>query len=265
MNAQGLVGLDIDGTILLEDETISPEVASAVASAREAGYEVMLVTGRRWARTHHLVQELGISAQFAVCSDGAVIMRRIRDKWQPWHVELFDPAPVLALLDSKLREARYMVERASGQRLHTNVEDNWKVDAGRLVRLDELTRLPVSRIVVMSPVHSEPEFHRKVADAALDDTSYAIRWTVPLKITRQGFNKGTALARVCEELGIDGKEVTVVGDGQNDLEMFAWTLSEGGRAIAMGQAIDEVRNAAGETTDTAEAGGLSQVLYSLRR
>ena len=46
-----LIVLDIDGTILLEDESLSPGIVEAVADARAAGNEVMLATGRSWEGT----------------------------------------------------------------------------------------------------------------------------------------------------------------------------------------------------------------------
>ena len=46
-----LVALDVDGTIMHEDESIDQRVADAIASARERGHEVTLATGRSWATT----------------------------------------------------------------------------------------------------------------------------------------------------------------------------------------------------------------------
>ena len=163
MRPRGLVGLDVDGTILLQDETFSPGVAEAVAEVRDAGYEVMIATGRSWSGTERYVDELGLTAEYVVCSNGAVVMRRVGDGWERWRVEVFDPAPVLALLSETFPEARYMVELGSGERLYTDVLDDWTLDAGRRVEFDELSRQPVSRIVVVSPEHDEADFQRIVA------------------------------------------------------------------------------------------------------
>jgi hydroxymethylpyrimidine pyrophosphatase-like HAD family hydrolase len=42
-----LVALDIDGTLLRSDKTLSPRTREAVARARGGGVRVVLVTGRR--------------------------------------------------------------------------------------------------------------------------------------------------------------------------------------------------------------------------
>ncbi|MFX8899323.1 HAD hydrolase family protein, partial [Acinetobacter baumannii] len=53
------------------------------------------------------------------------------------------------------------------------------------------------------------------------------------------------------------------GDGRNDIGMFTWALAGGGRAVAMGQGPDEVREAAGEVTASVADGGVAQVLRAL--
>jgi hydroxymethylpyrimidine pyrophosphatase-like HAD family hydrolase len=242
-----LVGLDVDGTIILQDETMSPGVPEAVARVRDAGHIVTIATGRSWAATERWVDELGISADFVVCSNGAVTMRRVEGGWERWHVETFDPSAVLSLLTNRLPEAHYMVELDDGTRLFTG----------------ELADEPVSRVVVVSPGHDEDDFHRIVAETGLNEVSYAIGWTAWLDIAPQGVDKGSALARVHAELGMGDGRVLVVGDGRNDVGMFEWARRLDGRAVAMGQAPDEVKDAATEVTGPVEDGGLANALDAL--
>ncbi|WXH15268.1 Cof-type HAD-IIB family hydrolase [Microbacterium sp. LTA6] len=258
-----LVGLDVDGTILLQDETMSPGVPEAVARLRDLGHVVTIATGRSWMGTQRYVEELGLTPEYVVCSNGAVTMRRTGNAWERWHVETFDPSTVLSLLRERLPDARYMVELGSGQRLYTAQLDDWTLDGGRQVLFEELGAAPVSRIVVVSPGHDEEDFHRLVADAGLNEVSYAIGWTAWLDIAPQGVDKGTAMERVRARLGIDGQQVLVAGDGRNDIGMFGWALGVGGRAVAMGQAPDVVKDAAGEITGDVADGGLATALNTL--
>jgi hydroxymethylpyrimidine pyrophosphatase-like HAD family hydrolase len=258
-----LVGLDVDGTIILQDETMSPGVPEAVARVRDAGHVVTIATGRSWPATEHWVDELGITADYVVCSNGAVTMRRVGDEWERWSVETFDPRQVLDLLTARLPEAHYMVELGDGARLFTGEVGDWTLEGGRQVDLAELGALPVSRVVVVSPGHDEEDFHRLVAETGLNEVSYAIGWTAWLDIAPQGVDKGSALARVHAELGIDGGRVLVVGDGRNDIGMFEWAREIDGRAVAMGQAPDEVKHAAGAVTASVEDGGLADALDAL--
>lgn len=260
MTRPWLVGLDIDGTILLPDETMSPGVRDAVGRVRDGGHEVMLATGRSWMATHRFLAELQIRPEFVVCSNGAVTLRRIGDDYERWNVETFDPSAVLALLHDRLPDARYMVELGSGQRLYTAELDAWSLDGGRQVSFANLSAQEVSRVVVVSPGHDEDDFHRLVHDAGLNEVSYAIGWTSWLDIAPRGVDKGTALERVRRERGVPGDRVLVVGDGRNDVGMFAWARGVGGRAVAMGQAPQEVIDAAGEVTAAVDEGGLAKTL-----
>lgn len=263
MSAPWLVGLDVDGTIILQDESMSPGVPEAVTRLRDAGHVVTIATGRSWSATEHWVNELGITAEYVVCSNGAVTMRRTANGWERWHIETFDPSPVLGLLTDRLPEAHYMVELGDGTRLYTAEIADWTLDGGRRVERAELATLPVSRVVVVSPEHDEDDFHRIVAETGLNEVSYAIGWTAWLDIAPQGVDKGSALARVHAELGIGDGRVLVVGDGRNDVGMFAWAQGLGGRAVAMGQAPDEVKGAASEVTGCVEDGGLARALDAL--
>ena len=93
-----LVALDVDGTIMHEDESIDQVVADAVASARDRGHVVTLATGRSWATTSPVLERLGLEPEYVVCANGAITMQR--DDSAPGgyvrrHVETFDPTQVL--------------------------------------------------------------------------------------------------------------------------------------------------------------------------
>ncbi|MFH8251468.1 HAD family hydrolase [Microbacterium sp. B2969] len=261
-----LIVLDIDGTILLQDESLSPGVVDAVEHAHRAGHEVMLATGRSWEGTRGLLHVLGISPEFVVCSNGAVIMRRVdasEAHYERFHVETFDATEVLRLLHEHLDDGRYMVELADGSRLYTEYLDDWNLVNARRVSFDELTAQPVCRVVVVSPGKNEHDFVDLVSRIGLNQVSYAIGWTAWLDIAPMGVDKGTALERVREWTGFDPAHVLVIGDGRNDVGMFAWAREHGGRAVAMAQGPQEVRDAASEVTASVEAGGVAEVLRKL--
>jgi len=261
-----LIVLDIDGTILLEDETLSPGVVDAVAHAHRAGHEVMLATGRSWEGTRGIVRVLQIAPEFIVCSNGAVIMRRVdgdEAHYERFHTETFDAREVLTLLREHLPDARYMVELADGHRLYTEYLEDWNLAGAERVDFEELTAHPVCRVVVVSPGQSEQDFVELVSRIGLNQVSYAVGWTAWLDIAPKGVDKSTALERVREWTGFDPAHVLVIGDGRNDVGMFRWARENGGRAVAMEQGPQEVRDAAGETTLSVHAGGVAEVLRNL--
>lgn len=261
-----LIALDIDGTVLLEDESLSPGVVEAIAHAHRAGHEVMLATGRSWEGTRGVLHTLGMAPEYVVCSNGAVVMR-LADAddtaYERFHVETFDPAEVLALLREKLPDARYLVELADGTRLYTEYLDDWNLHEARRVPFDELGAQPVCRVVVVCPEQSEHDFLRLVESIGLNQVSYAVGWTAWLDIAPHGVDKSTALELVRGLLGVDPAHVIVIGDGRNDVGMFAWARRNGGRAVAMAQGPREVLDAAGEHTTSVHEGGVAAFLGTL--
>ena len=264
--ARLLIALDIDGTVILEDESLSPGVVDAVAHAQRAGHEVMIATGRSWEGTRGILRVLGIAPEYVVCSNGAVVLRRLDAddlQYERFHIETFDPSEVLGLLREHLPEARYLVELPDGHRLYTDYLDDWNLMEAERVPFDQLSRGPVCRVVVVAPDQGSHDFLDLVERIGLHQVSYAVGYTAWLDIAPQDVDKGTGLERVRTALDIAPTDVLVIGDGRNDLGMFAWALAHGGRAVAMEQGPQEVRDAAGEITLSVDEGGVAAILTRL--
>ena len=261
-----LIALDIDGTLILEDESLSPGVVEALEHAQSAGHLAMIATGRSWEGTEHILHALGIAPEYVVCSNGAVVMHRSDpddDAYERSHVETFDPTEVLTMLREHLPEAHYLVELPDGRRLYTEHLDDWNLTHATHVSFEQLAENPVCRVVVVAPEQGEAEFLELVERIGLNQVTYAVGWTAWLDIAPKDVDKSTGLELVRTRLGIDPPHVIVIGDGRNDLGMFRWARDNGGRAIAMEQGPQEVRDAASEITSSVEAGGVAAVLRSL--
>lgn len=264
-----LVALDVDGTILHEDETLDDAVVAAVRAARDRGHEVTLATGRSWTTTRPVLESLGLTPEYVVCSNGAVTMRRQGQAlgedapdYVRAHVETFDPSEVLQRIREFLPTGRFLVELADGRRLYTEGMIDWDLSNARQVAFEELLGSECTRVVVVSPGHDLEEFLGIVEDMGLHRVSYSIGWTAWLDIAPDGVTKASALERVRQWLGIPPHRVLAVGDGRNDIEMFHWA-GRAGRAVAMGQAPEEVIAAARDVTGTIEEQGLVPVLDGL--
>lgn len=95
-----LVVLDVDGTILRGDGTASAAVQAQLRRLNDAGHEVMLATGRSPATTVTVIEYLGITPRFLVCSNGAIILRRdpgAPSGYRRERAECFDPTDALQM------------------------------------------------------------------------------------------------------------------------------------------------------------------------
>jgi 5-amino-6-(5-phospho-D-ribitylamino)uracil phosphatase len=260
-----LIALDVDGTLIREDETIGEPVLEQVRRVTGLGHEVMLATGRSWETARPIMERFGLRPEYVVCANGAVTMAQ--DAADPAgyrreFVETFDPSEVLRTIRPYLPQGSFMVEDATGYRRYTEGMTDWTLENATQVEFDELSRFPASRVVVVSPGHDEEQFLGIVEKMGLHKVSYSIGWTAWLDIAPDGVNKATALERVRDLVGIPRDRVLAVGDGRNDIDMLTWASAEG-RGVAMGQAPAEVVAVANETTAPVLEDGLALTLASV--
>jgi Cof subfamily protein (haloacid dehalogenase superfamily) len=260
-----LIALDVDGTLIHEDESVSERVVEAVARVRDAGHEVMLATGRSWETAQPIHERFGLTSDFVVCANGALTMRRddtVEGGYRREFIETFDPTEVLETIRPHLPRGSFMVEDPTGFRRYTEGMSDWELVNAEQVSFEELTRHPATRVVVVSPQHDEEQFLSIVDRMGLHKVSYAIGWTAWLDIAPEGVNKATALERVRHALDIPHANLVAVGDGRNDIDMLQWAGAEGVSA-AMGQAPDEVKAVATRVVGTVVEDGLAQLLDGL--
>ena len=258
-----LVALDIDGTIIDYDEALSERVREAVTAVVAAGHHVVIATGRSLPATLPVLDRLGLTHGWAVCSNGGVTLRLdpgLPEGYEVTERVTFDPAPVLRLLQAHLPSALYAVEQSGDGYLLTAPFPPGEL-SGRhdYVPFEDLVAAPATRVIVRSPEHTPEDFLRIVEAAGLHGVSYAVGWTAWLDLAPDGVSKASALEPVRRTLGVEPARTIAVGDGRNDVEMFEWAA----RAVAMGQSGPELRAVATEITAPVEDDGLAEVLEPL--
>ncbi len=269
-----LIALDIDGTVLNHgfgagagDDSagghIDPDLADAILALHEMGHEVVIATGRSVDATLPIVERLGIRPEWVVSANGAVTLRRdplAHRAYRREFVEAFDPSDALRKIRTQLVTARFAVELADGGFLYTDDIPTGTLPSRQLrVPFEQLLGVQASRVVVVSPDHRLEEFLDVVNTLGLTHVSYAVGSTSWLDIAPHGVTKASALEVVASHLGIDGSRVFAAGDGRNDIEMLQWAAKRGD-AVAMGQAVDDVRAVASRVTGTIDEVGLLAAL-----
>lgn len=74
-----LIALDLDGTVLLPDGTVTPRVIASVRRAIDAGYRVSIATGRNYTESKAIVEQIGIRHE-CVFVGGATVVDPITGK-----------------------------------------------------------------------------------------------------------------------------------------------------------------------------------------
>lgn len=91
-----VIALDLDGTLLTPKKTLLPSSLEALSRAREAGYQLIIVTGRHHVAIHPFYQALALDTP-AICCNGTYLY-----DYQAKKVLQSDPLPVdqaLQLID----------------------------------------------------------------------------------------------------------------------------------------------------------------------
>jgi len=258
-----MVALDVDGTVVDSDGKLTERVRTAVRAVVDSGRHVVIATGRSLVATLPVLDQLSLLTGYAVTSNGAVTVRldpSLPAGYEIVEVVTFDPAPALRLLREHLPQAVYAVEDFGlGFRLTAPFPDGELIEQPRVVPFDDLLTTAVTRVVVRSPEHTPQDFLDLVQRLGLHGGSYSVGWTAWLDIAPEGVSKARGLATTAAALGVAAADVLAVGDGRNDVEMFAWA----GRSVAMGQAPAEVRAVADEVCADIEGDGLADVLEEL--
>ena len=259
-----LVALDIDGTLLHFDGTLSDAVRDAVQGVEAAGHHVVLASGRSLVSMIPVAERLGVKSAWMVCSNGAVTVRRDDAAplgWAVEHMVTFDPEPVLRRLVERMPDARFAVEDVGfGFRLTELFPDGELDGAHRVVDVEDLWGEEVTRVVVRAPESSNEDFHTAVDGLGLADVTYSVGWSAWMDIAPLGVTKASALELVRATLDVPPARTMAVGDGHNDVDMLRWAA----RGVAMGDAEDSVKAAADEVTLPIDQDGAARALRLLR-
>ena len=258
-----LVALDVDGTTINHAGEMSPVVRDAVRAVADAGHHVTIATGRSIVATTPILALLGLTTGYAVCSNGAVTLRldpALEGGYEVIEAVTFDPAPALNLLRAELPDAVVAVEELGvGFKVSAPFPDGELQGDITVVPWDELVADPVTRVTFRDPNGTAEDFMGLAERIGLHEVNYAVGFTAWLDINPEGVSKGSALEMVRRHLGVEPAHTVAVGDQRNDREMLHWAA----RGVAMGNAPDEVKEVADETTLDVDDDGLVPVLRSL--
>lgn len=268
--AYRLLALDIDGTLLARDGSLTPATASAVARAAAAGIRPVLCTGRRYRTAKPIAEALGLRGPI-VCNSGALTKNlddgatlRRTDLDAPMLAEvlsIFDALgePAVCFTDRPDAEADFVVAaHPSGRPLldeyvarnarHAEVDPGWAQSLAAEPRYHACAvgEWP-SMLALEVALHAA--LPGRVQTFVQKSPAYA---GTMCEVLAAGASKWSAVLSLAAGWGIDPSEIVAVGDDMNDLPMIAGA----GLGVAMGHAPEAVLRAADHVAGTHDEQGL---------
>jgi Cof subfamily protein (haloacid dehalogenase superfamily) len=255
-----LIAIDIDYTLIGSDLKISDTTKQAIHAARDAGCIITLATGRMYRAAVPFAEELGLDAPL-ITYDGALV-KTAKTQEVYWHepIPLEDAEEILAQLqslgfhinlyvDDELYVAR-INDQVRRYVAHVQVEAN---PVGDLLAF--LNKPPTKLLMTAEPEVIDnvlPDLERRFGDR-----SHVAR-SLPsyIEFTGKDVNKGSALAKLSEHLGIPQAQVMSIGDSENDISM----LSYAGIGVAVNNAGDRVKEAADYVADGISGDGVVEAI-----
>jgi 5-amino-6-(5-phospho-D-ribitylamino)uracil phosphatase len=268
-----LLAIDIDGTLVNSRDELTSDTQEALIRAGRAGIQVVLATGRRYSRTLHLVEPLGIDVPLITAS-GALV-KDPKDH-RTLHKTTFDPQllrQILKLIDqggydsllcadtytegfdfylarqkvrtSELQE--YLDLNPSDGRIWPNMINDPPHDVFLVFTMGTKDQMLIMEQILHGALSGRISTH------VLRSPRYR---GFLVEIAPAGVSKWTSVKRLAESWGIEETSICAVGDDVNDIPM----IRAAGLGVAMGNALPEVKAAADRVAPTHDENGLVQVV-----
>ncbi|KIL47388.1 Cof-type HAD-IIB family hydrolase [Jeotgalibacillus campisalis] len=258
-----LIVLDLDGTLLTDDKTISEKTKRTLFKAKEQGHEIMIATGRPYRASESYYKELELTSPI-VNFNGAFVHHPLNEEWG-FHHDPMDLNVVKEIVEA-CQDFNYhniIAEILDDVYLHYHDEkllDIFGFGNPSIQTGDLRTYLPDSPTSLL--IHADEKHVQDIRShlshvhaEVIDHRRWGAPWHV-IEIVKKGLNKAVGIKKVSDSLQIPKSRIIAFGDEDNDLEMLEYA----GTGVAMENGINSVQNIANEMTASNNNDGIALFL-----
>lgn len=232
---QKLIFLDIDGTLTEPGKNVPPPSAvEAVRRAREKGHKVVLCSGRNYGMLFPVLRfgfdGLVASAGGYIEYDGKVVYDSpMTEEQQERVLAVFKESGIFRTIGGKNRS---YTDEGFKQFLADNIQSEansemlrWREQMEQELDIRPMSEYDGEPIYGMAFMSRGEERLKKPIQLLQDEFDFCIQdkdscGIVNGELSCKAFDKGTAVKRMCEFLGISKKDTIAFGDSMNDLKML---------------------------------------------
>lgn len=259
-----LIAMDMDGTLLKDDKSISERTKNAIKKAKAKGAKVVLASGRSIDGIYGYLIDLDLisDGDYVLSYNGALIQNTetkeiinfkalsgkdgkiLRKVSRDVGVNILGISLKNGLFTPK--NTRYTQQVADRNCLKLTVKELDEVDEddeiGKFMMIDEPEVL--NKAIELLPKELYEQYSILRSNVAF------------LEFVHKDCNKGAGVKALADYLGIDKSEVICVGDEGNDKHMIEFA----GLGVAMGNATEEIKSIAQYVTLSNEEDGVAHLI-----
>ncbi len=261
-----LLAVDLDRTCLDSRDLVTERTMQALTEAMAAGVTVVIATGRNLLGIPKALRTLQ-GVKYAITSNGAAIFdleteETVFERSIPLQtaVRLLERAgemgvPRSVTVGRDVIDTTPEVFQLRHTFFHDYAESLFAEDLPAYVR--ERGEDPAKlHFLYMRKYDSSPVYDMLKAEPGIFFTGDLTGHT---EVVAEGVDKGAALAKLAELLGVSREETAAIGDSDNDVTMLRWAKL----SVAMGGAPNHVQASAKFQTDDCDHDGLANAVEML--
>ncbi|SHK07843.1 hypothetical protein SAMN02745163_03169 [Clostridium cavendishii DSM 21758] len=260
-----LLAIDMDGTLLNSKGNISEGNKEAIKRAIENGVKVVITSGRSIGGLNRFLEHVGLVGEneYIITNNGGSIYR----------TNDFKCISYKGLKGSDLMKA-YKLSKELGVKISAYVEEGCifpednefvkfeREHIGTPVKIIDFDKDvndndEIAKILFLGKDNDFENYEEKIPREFFDNYHMVKSLSFVLEMMNKECNKGYGVRTLAEYLNIKIDEIICIGDQANDLEMIEYA----GLGIAMGNAIDDIKNIASYVTDTNDNDGVAKAIY----
>ena len=268
-----MVCIDMDGTLLGKNKKISQVNKDIIKKAHDKGVEIVVTTGRLYNNAAYFSKLLGVNSP-VIAANGAIVIDQktneiiyecdipkeecikiydILTKYQlPFHFHTTNTIYCNNWM-SKIGTQIYMTKQICYE--HLNIKYETITSREEWIKIFEKENGFMAKCITFSIKSKSISKARAEIEKLGSLTSFA-SGSHSLEINFKGVSKGEAVKALIEKYGIGREELICIGDNENDISMLKFA----GIGIAMGNAINEVKEIADYVTDTNKNDGVGKAI-----
>ena len=262
-----LAAIDLDGTLLNSQHQLVQENTLALRAAQQAGVKIAIATGRSVTSTLEMLTAMGLDGYLLALNGTFIAAKRGNEVRALRSSFLAKEIIAKAFAVAQEEQVTFIASNRGGSDRVVVADQNEVVQEFLVKRKDlncltpdeMLARLTDETVHYMKLAFTNQDrqkllqLRKRLEQAGIptifSDTNY-------IEHVPAGVNKGTALAFLCDQLGISLDETVAIGDQENDIEL----LQMSGIGIAMGNALAPIKKVADQVTTTNDQAGVAQAL-----